>query len=111
GPRLTTAARCFQAVPYSHGASDDFGHNSYRRRRGRGFRSGTGRPVLALRAGLRPQGIPEQDRAFVELRCGREASAGVDPGILRLLRLAFERTRPLAADAICPPVSPSALSG
>ena len=55
------------------------------------------RPLRAARARLRAQGVSEQDRAFHDQRCRSQAAAATDAGVLRLLRLAFDGARSLAA--------------
>src|ERR1035438_5178980 len=53
------------------------------------FRPDAGGALRRFGARLRPQTVPQQDRAFLELRCRCEAAARADAGVLRLLRLAF----------------------
>src|ERR1035441_8429611 len=60
---------------------------------------------------LPPKAVPQQDRAFLELGCRREAAARTDAGVLRLLRLALFGTRPLAARPPAAPVPSSAVRG
>ena len=61
--------------------------------------------------GLRPpgpqgarQGVPEQARARHGRAGRREGPEGPPPGVLRLLRLALVRPRPLDARAAAPPL-------
>src|SRR5262249_2688309 len=56
-----------------------------------------GGTLRQARAGVRAQGISEQDRARAQQRRGRRAAAEIDAGILRLLRLALVGARALAA--------------
>src|SRR5688572_22153385 len=63
------------------------------------------RTVCGPGAGMRPQGIPEQDRPRPELSYGCEVAARADARLLRMLRLAFVGARPLAARAPGPCIS------
>src|ERR1019366_1038485 len=75
------------------------------------FRPDAGGALRRPGARLRPQTVPQQDRAFLELRCRCQAAARADPGVLRLLRLAFLGPRALAAGPPRAPVSASAVRG
>src|SRR5262249_44736525 len=58
-----------------------------------------GRALRPARARVRPEGVPEQDRARPPGRRRRQAAARADPGLLRLLRLALRSARALATCA------------
>src|SRR5450759_506396 len=99
-----------QSLPYNHAPALDARrcpmwrpHGEFR------FRPDASGALRRSGARLRPQTVPQQDRAFLELGCRCEAAARTDPGVLRLLRLAFLGPRPLAAGAAGAPVSASTL--
>src|ERR1039458_10116391 len=97
-------ASAVHPLPYNHAPAADSRprllwrpHGEFR------FRPDAGGALCRSRARLRPQAVPQQDRALLELRCRREAAPRADAGVLRLLRLAFLRPRALAAG---PPGAP-----
>src|SRR5450756_288579 len=99
-----------QQLPYRHAPALD--SRRYPKWRPHGefrFRPDPGGALRRSGARLRPQTVPQQDRAFVDLRCRREAAARTDSGVLRLPRLAFLGPRLLAIGPAGAPVSAGAV--